>query len=198
MLLLTFHAGANRYAIDSIRVVELIPKVDLRSIPHAPPYLIGLLAYRGKVVPVIDLGLLLGDAPCHQCLSTRIILVNDTPGVQNQENGNRRGSTKNRGPEPRDQNHDANLLGLVAERVNDLTYVQPEQIAPAPVHTPDAPYLDAIVQTDQGIVQLIAVDRVRDSVLRGLLSSPVSISPPESLNEAPSISEFHDPGSQNS
>ena len=86
---------------------------------------------------------------------------------------------------------DAKLLGLVAERVNDLTYVQPEQIAPAPVHTPEAPYLDAIVQTDQGIVQLIAVDRVRDAVLQGR-SQPGLVSPPESLNETSSNSEFHD------
>ena len=33
-----------------------------------------------------------------------------------------------------------NLLGLVAEQVNDLTYVQPEQISPAPVYTAEAPY----------------------------------------------------------
>ena len=32
---------------------------------------------------------------------------------------------------------------------------------PAPVSLPQAPYLDAIVQTDQGIVQLIAVEKVR-------------------------------------
>jgi chemotaxis-related protein WspB len=198
MLLLTFNAGMNRYAIDSTRVVELIPKVDLRSIPHAPPFLVGLLAYRGKVIPVIDLGLLLADAPCRQSLSTRIILVNDAPGVQNRWNDFRSSSIKNSGPGPWNQNRDANLLGLLAERVNDLTYVKPEQIAPAPVHTADAPYLDAIVQTDQGIVQLIAVDRVRDAVLPGALSSPDRVSPPESSNEESSISEFHDPESRNS
>ena len=51
MLLLTFNAGANRYAIDSSRVVELIPKVDIRSIPHAPPYLVGLLATAARSFP---------------------------------------------------------------------------------------------------------------------------------------------------
>ena len=64
MLLLTFTAGANRYAVDVARVVELVPRVELRSVPHAPPFLAGLLGYRGKVVPVIDLGLLLGALPC--------------------------------------------------------------------------------------------------------------------------------------
>jgi len=168
MLLLTFNAGVNRYAIDSTRVVELIPKVDLRLIPHAPSFLVGLLAYRGKVVPVIDLGLLLADAPCRQNLGTRIILVNDTPSDQNQWKDDQGGLVKNGGPGPSDRKRDAGLLGLVAERVSDLTYVKPEQIVPAPVHIPDVPYLDAVVQSDQGIIQLIAVDRLRDALLRGI------------------------------
>ena len=83
MLLLTFKAGANRYAIDVARVIELVPRVELRTIPHAPSFLAGLLGYRGKVIPVIDLGLLLNSAPCRDCLSTRIILVNDAPGDHN-------------------------------------------------------------------------------------------------------------------
>jgi chemotaxis-related protein WspB len=75
MLLLNFTAGPNRYAIDVTRVVELVPRVELRLIPHAPPALAGLLGYRGHVVPVIDLGILLGASACRYCLSTRIILV---------------------------------------------------------------------------------------------------------------------------
>ena len=54
-----------------------------RSIPHAPSFLAGLLGFRGKVIPVIDLGLLLSSVPCRDCLSTRIILVNDAPGDHN-------------------------------------------------------------------------------------------------------------------
>ena len=83
MLLLTFTAGANRYAVDVARVVELVPRVDLRSIPHAPAFLAGLLGYRGKMVLVIELGLLLDVGPCRDCLSTRIILVDDSPGDHN-------------------------------------------------------------------------------------------------------------------
>ena len=89
MLLLTFTAGTNRYAIDVTRVVEVVPRVELRKIPHAPAFLAGLLGYRGEVVPVIDLGLLLDAAPCRDCLSTRIILVNDSPGDHNRRNQNR-------------------------------------------------------------------------------------------------------------
>src|SRR5580698_4666195 len=86
MLLLTLKAGANHYAIDVARVIELVPRVELRTIPHAPPFLAGLLGYRGKVIPVIDLGLLLDSEPSRDCLSTRIILVNDAPVDHNREN----------------------------------------------------------------------------------------------------------------
>ena len=63
MLLLILKAGANRYAIDVARIIELVPRVDLRTIPHAPSFLAGLLGYRGSVIPVIDLGLLLESEP---------------------------------------------------------------------------------------------------------------------------------------
>ena len=66
----------------------------------------------------------------------------------------------------RSRKPDPTLLGLVAEHVSDLTYAQPEQIIPAPVSLPQAPYLGAIVQTDQGIVQLIVVEQVREASLR--------------------------------
>ena len=180
MLLLTFIAGANRYAIDVARVVELVPKVELRSIPHAPPYLAGLLGYRGKVVPVIDLGLLMGTAPCRDCLSTRIILVNDAPGDHNHGKDDPDDSSENRRRSPANPMPDSSLLGLIGEQVSDLTYVQPEQVVPSPVRLPHVPFLDAIVQTAHGIVQLIAVERVRDASLRGdllALEAPLNQQP---------------------
>ena len=122
MLLLTFTAGPNRYAIDVARIVELVPRVELRQIPHAPAFLAGLLGYRGKVVPVIDLGLLLDVAPCRDCLSTRIILVNDAPGDHNRRNQDRDDSREETGRHGRTGSQIRHLLGLVAEHVSDLTY----------------------------------------------------------------------------
>jgi chemotaxis-related protein WspB len=166
MLLLTFTVGANRYAIDVTRVVEVVPRVELRKISHAPAFLAGLLDYRGKIVPVIDLGLLLDTAGSRDCLSTRIILVNDTPVDQNcagQDRDDAHGETGDVQVAPKRQ---PDLLGLIAERVSDLTNVRPEQVAPIPVWLPQAPYLGAIVQTDLGLVQLIVGEKVREASLR--------------------------------
>lgn len=164
MLLLTFTAGANRYAVDVRRVVKVLPRVELRAIPHAPPVLSGLLEYRGGVVPVLDLGLLLGAGPCHDCLSTRIILVNDAPAdLHRNPNQGHDGSRDQIEHHPAHDTGVPALLGLVAEHVDDLTYAEPGQITPAPVLLPQAPYLGAIVQTDRGIVQLIVVESIRSA-----------------------------------
>ena len=81
MLLLTFRAAENLYAIDVARVVEVVPRINLRQLPHAPGFLAGVFDYRGKVVPVVDLGVLLGSESCRDRLSTRIILVNSRPAA---------------------------------------------------------------------------------------------------------------------
>ena len=44
------------------------------------------------------------------------------------------------------------ILGLIAERVIDLVQVGPEQVTPAPVHLPQAPYLDSVARIDRGFV----------------------------------------------
>jgi chemotaxis-related protein WspB len=159
MLLLTFMVHGEPYALDVAGVIELVPRVELRAIPHAPAYLAGLLGYRGEVVPVIDLGLLLGTSPGADRLSTRIILVKSTPDGQNREG-------------------DARLLGLIAERVIDLVEVAPEQVTPTPVHLARAPYLGAIARTDRGFVPLIEAAGLRrlleplDERVEGPLPSP--------------------------
>lgn len=165
MLILTFSAAANRYAVDVTQVVEVIPKVELRKFPHAPDYLAGLLEYRGKVVPVIDLGLLLGITPCQDWLSTRIILVDYASGGHyhrsqgcDTSHDEMAGARVSRKP-------GVALLGLVAEHVSDLTYAQPEQIIPAPVSLPQTPYLGAMIQTNYGIVQLIVIEHIQPASL---------------------------------
>ena len=131
------------------RVIELVPRVELRAIPHAPAFLAGLLGYRGEVVPVIDLGLLLGSSPCPDRLSTRIILVKSAPGGQN-----RGDETRDRGPgtgaTPRPDRRAGQRPGRG----------RAEQVVPAPVHLPQAPYLDAIARTDRGFVPMIAVAKL--------------------------------------
>ena len=145
-MVLTFRVAGNAYAIDARRIVEVVPRVVLRSIPHAPDEFVGLFHYRGSIAPVIDMGLLMGSTACRDSLSTRIILV-DTPNGD----GTRM------------------LLGLLAEDVDDLKRVEDAgQIFPA-MQLEGAPYLGPILRADDILVQLIAAERIMPESMRGAL-----------------------------
>ncbi len=75
MQLLTFTIGGQAYAIESKKVVEVLPLVSTRPIPHLPDYLPGIFTYRGRFVPLVDLGLRITGTPLTRRLSTRVIVV---------------------------------------------------------------------------------------------------------------------------
>lgn len=75
MLLLLFNIQDEAYAIDSAKVVEVIPFLLTQKIPMTPKFIIGMANYRSKSVPILDLGLLINDQPCRQQINTRIILI---------------------------------------------------------------------------------------------------------------------------
>jgi chemotaxis-related protein WspB len=135
MLLLKFEIGTAGYAIDSARIEEVVPWVQLRAVPHAPPYLLGVFHYRGKVIPVIDLGLLLGEQAAFSRLSTRIMVVRTT------QSGGR-------------------LLGLLACRVSDLVRLDEAKLQPAAVQVAGAPYLGAVAEAPDGLLQILNVDHI--------------------------------------
>ncbi|MGA2059092.1 MAG: chemotaxis protein CheW [Thermoguttaceae bacterium] len=75
MLLIMCHAGANRFAFESRDVLEVLPRVNLHRLPDSPPWLAGLMIFRGAPIPVIDLTQLMQSAPCPNRLSSRIAVV---------------------------------------------------------------------------------------------------------------------------
>jgi chemotaxis-related protein WspB len=150
MLLLVFRVAEDAYAVEGGRVVEVVPRVELRHVPHAPEALAGLFRYRGQVVPVIDLGVLLGAAPCPPRLSTRIILVDDRAQARNEAR-----------------------VGLIAERVIDVRTVPDERIIPAPPLLGRNPYLGPIISADEELIPLIVVERVLAEPLRHALVEAV-------------------------
>ncbi|HLX08259.1 MAG TPA: chemotaxis protein CheW [Thermoanaerobaculia bacterium] len=55
--------GAVDFALPAAQVVEVLPAVAPRPVPGAPAPLLGLLAWRGEALPVVDLALAIGLAP---------------------------------------------------------------------------------------------------------------------------------------
>jgi chemotaxis-related protein WspB len=149
MLLLQFQAGKDRYGIDVSRVVEVIPMVVFRPLPHADPAVAGLFNYRGTMVPVIDLTVLLEGAASRPLFSTRVILV-DYPG--------------------RDGEH--HILGLLAERVTETVFYTEEDLLPAGIAVTGAPYLGDLLPHAGGMIQRVAIERLLTPSLQENLFQP--------------------------
>ena len=137
MLTLLFTLGDQRYGIPSSSLLEIIPVVGLRTIPHVPAHVAGLLNYRGVVVPVIDLCQLTEARPCRKLLSTRIIV-----------------SKYRRG----DLEHS---LGLMAERVTETMRLSEEDLNDPGLRLDEAPFLGKVsVSSAESNLQLIEIDQL--------------------------------------
>ena len=63
MRYITYDLGKRVYASELLSVKEIVLKEELRSIPGAQPWLLGVMALRGQLLPVVDLGLRLQGKP---------------------------------------------------------------------------------------------------------------------------------------
>ena len=57
---LVLAVGDDRYALPMAQVREVVEARVLTRLPEAPGTVLGLINVRGRVIPVLDLGLLLG------------------------------------------------------------------------------------------------------------------------------------------
>ena len=52
---LTFYLGDEVFALDVLKIKEIIPYGEITSIPLMQPFLKGIMNIRGSVVPIVDL-----------------------------------------------------------------------------------------------------------------------------------------------
>jgi chemotaxis-related protein WspB len=146
MLLLLFQLGQDRYALDTSRVAEVLPLVDITRIPQAPPGVAGLFNYRGVPVPVIDLSQLTIGRPAQSRLNTRIVLVHYPDGG---------GGTR--------------LLGLIAEKVTETVRRDKADFVASGVTNDRAPYLGPVATDARGLMQWIDVESLLPASVRDVL-----------------------------
>ncbi|HWH70798.1 MAG TPA: chemotaxis protein CheW [Candidatus Sulfotelmatobacter sp.] len=149
MLFLLFQLGQDRYALETSRVVEVVPLLELKRLPQAPQGVAGIFNYRGQPVPAVDLCALTLGTPASECLSTRIIIVR-YPG----EAGT------------------SHLLGLIAEHATEILRREAKDFVPPGLTVGAAPYLGPVLMAPQGPIQFIDERRLLSEPLRRLLFAP--------------------------
>ena len=148
MKALSFIIGKNRYAIATPEVIEIVPWVMLREIPHAPEYVAGLLNYRGIIVPVIDLTCLMTGTPAKQILSTRIVLVS-YPGKQGKKH----------------------ILGVLVEQIAAVDDQKEQLFVDPGIKVAEAPYLGKLSMDEKETTQMVRIEGLLPDALRETLFS---------------------------
>lgn len=72
---LSFRLGKEDFAIQVLKVREIVGIQDITSVPQMPGYVKGVINLRGKVIPVVDLRLKFGLAEVECTPRTCIIVV---------------------------------------------------------------------------------------------------------------------------
>ena len=105
---LTFTLAEETFAVEIVKVREVIDCVHLTRVPRMPAFLRGVINLRGSVVPVIDLRLILGMPSIEKTVDTCIIIAEVSIGDE------------------------ALYLGMMADSVEEVINIDPAQIAPPP------------------------------------------------------------------
>ncbi|MGP6458607.1 chemotaxis protein CheW [Pseudomonas parakoreensis] len=146
-LFLLFRIGSERYALRATEVAEVLPRLPLKPIAQAPKWVAGVFAYRGAVVPAIDLSALTFGHPAEARTSTRLVLVHYRP----------------------DERQPSRWLGLILEQATDTLRCNPEDFQPYGLDNRQAPYLGPVREDAQGLVQWVRVNDLLDDAVRSLL-----------------------------
>ena len=155
MQLLSFTIGAEDYAIESRRVIEVLPLVAARPIPHMPDFLRGVFTHRGRLIPLVDLGWLLINQPLRETLSTRVIVVEFSSG-----------------PEDR-----RIRLGVAAENVVSLCSSSDAETSLPTLQTARAPYLGRLLRIGGRTVQVLDVEPLVPAALLASLAGLTAPTP---------------------
>lgn len=135
---LTFAVADEEYAIEVLRVREILAFAPLTKVPRAPQFVSGVMNLRGTVVPVIDLRIKLGMSATVVTPHTCIIIVEVVS-----ENG-------------------GVVMGLLTDDVKQVIELGPDDIEPPPSFGTkiDLTYLLGMGDLGERFALILDIDRV--------------------------------------
>lgn len=145
MLFLLFDLGQERYALDVRQVTEVLPLLELRPLPQAPPGVVGLCNLRGVPLPVVDLCLLVTGRAARPRLSTRLVIVAYGDPAQRHR------------------------LGLIAEQATQTLRRAPEDFVETGFRQDETPYLGPVTRVNDELVQWVDVQKLLPESVRDRL-----------------------------
>ncbi|MBT1075907.1 chemotaxis protein CheW [Geobacter grbiciae] len=135
---LTFSLADEIFAVDVAKVREILEFNTITKVPQTPEFMRGVINLRGSVVPVMDMRLKFGMAGTERTVNTCIIVVEVASG------------------------DDTLVLGMLADSVQEVFELEPENIEPAPrIGTKlDTTFIRGMGKHGEQFIIILDIDRV--------------------------------------
>jgi chemotaxis-related protein WspB len=146
MLYLLCELGKDRYALEAAQVVEVLPLLEFKRIPHAITGVAGLINYHGTPIALLDLTELNLGRPSQARMSTRIIVTSYI-----EESGER------------------HPIGLLAERVTETIRRAETDFKKSGVNVEGARFLGPVLVEANNIIQRVEIKHLLPESLRSQL-----------------------------
>jgi len=135
---LIFNLDHQYFGVDILQIREIVKMMPVRSIPHSPNFVRGIINFREQVIPVIDLRLVLGLDQVDDDNASRLIVV---------ETVTSRGVIQ---------------MGLVVDEVSHVANIQTSDIEQTPDFGVDirTDYMLGMAKQGSDLMVLLDIDRV--------------------------------------
>jgi purine-binding chemotaxis protein CheW len=135
---LTFRIGSEDFAVDVLKVREILELVRITQVPKTPDFMKGVINLRGSVVPVVDMHIKFGLKDEERTVDTCIIVMEVSI---------------------RDE---VVVLGAIADMVKEVTDIDRDNIEPPPRigSTVDVEFIDGIGKIGEEFVIVLDINKV--------------------------------------
>jgi purine-binding chemotaxis protein CheW len=134
-----FRLGGEGYALEVMRVQEVLDMQSLTEVPGGPKFMLGVINLRGRVVPVYDLRMPFGLARDSKLTRAPCVLI-----VESSSGG------------------EFLITGLLVDRVSDVLEFSPDELQPPPQLGlgKATPFVRGLIRHQDGFLLVLDVDRV--------------------------------------
>jgi len=132
-----FRIGTEMYALDILRIKEIIRPQRLTPVPKAPAFIEGVINLRGVVIPVIDLRKRFDQPNTDSDRKTRVIICSLA----------------------------GKILGLMVDEVAEVRRYSRKEVQPAPkfLKGKGAEFFLGVCRRDDDLVMLLDLERILSS-----------------------------------
>jgi purine-binding chemotaxis protein CheW len=134
VLYVIFKVGGAEYALAASSIVQMESFSGATPVPGAPPFVIGIVHVRGRIVPLVDLRVRFGLVPSPPVLENRIVV-----GV-----------------------HGERVVGLLVDSGREVLKLAPSQFHAPPALLADETggFIEAVAQVGKRIIMLVDFAKV--------------------------------------